>query len=98
MMREILGWSASAILVVTIVRQVYRQWQQGSSKGVSKWLFIGQMAASTGFLFYSWLIKDPVFLFTNALMMISAIAGLGIVLWHRSKNPDEKPGRHTQIH
>jgi MtN3 and saliva related transmembrane protein len=49
MMREMLGWSASAILVMTIVRQIYRQWQQGSSKGVSKWLFIGQMAASTGF-------------------------------------------------
>jgi MtN3 and saliva related transmembrane protein len=91
-MREILGWSASAILVVTIVRQVYRQWHQGSSKGVSKWLFIGQMAASTGFLVYSWLIKDPVFIFTNALMMISAVAGLGIVLWHRRKNPDEQRG------
>src|SRR5918995_380143 len=90
MMREILGWSASAILVVTIVRQVYRQWQQGSSKGVSKWLFIGQMAASTGFLLYSWLIKDPVFIFTNALMMISAVAGLRIVLWHRRKNQDDR--------
>jgi MtN3 and saliva related transmembrane protein len=78
MMREILGWSASAILVVTIVRQVYRQWQRVSSKGVSKWLFIGQMAASTGFLLYSWLIKDPVFIFTNALMMISLLQASGL--------------------
>jgi MtN3 and saliva related transmembrane protein len=92
MRREVLGWSASTILVMTIVRQVYRQCQQGSSKGVSKWLFIGQMTASTGFLVYSWLIKEPIFLFTNAVMMISAFAGLGMVLWHPSTNPDEKPG------
>ena len=85
-MRELLGWSASTILVVTIVTQVYRQWQQGSSKGVSKWLFIGQIAASAGFLLYSWLIHDTVFVFTNALMLMSAIVGLGIVLWHRRKN------------
>ncbi|MGH7231610.1 MAG: hypothetical protein ACREJU_09670, partial [Nitrospiraceae bacterium] len=48
----------------TIVTQIYRQWRQGSSKGVSKWLFIGQMTASSGFLAYSWLIHDLVFLFT----------------------------------
>jgi hypothetical protein len=43
-------------------------------------------------LVYSWLIKDPIFLFTNALMMISALAGLGPVLWHRSTHPHEEPG------
>lgn len=90
--REFIGWSASAVLVLTIVTQVYRQWQQGSSKGVSKWLFIGQMAASGGFLLYSWLIHDVVFLFTNALMMMSAAAGLGIVFWHRTKHRDEDQG------
>jgi MtN3 and saliva related transmembrane protein len=85
--QEFVGWSASAVLVLTIVTQVYRQWQQGSSKGVSKWLFIGQMAASGGFLLYSWLIGDMVFLFTNGLMMMSAAVGLGIVFWHRLKHP-----------
>lgn len=87
--QEFIGWSASGVLVVTIVTQVYRQWQQGSSQGVSKWLFIGQMAASGGFLLYSWLIHDMVFLFTNALMVVSAAVGLGIVLRHRTKHPDE---------
>ena len=88
--QDFVGWAASLVLVLTIVTQVYRQWEQGSSKGVSKWLFIGQMAASGGFLLYSWLIHDPVFLFTNALMIVSAAAGLGIVLWHRTQHPDEK--------
>ena len=88
-MQQIIGWSASAILVATIVTQIYRQWRQGSSKGVSKWLFIGQMAASGGFLLYSWLIHDRVFIFTNALMFLSAVTGLTIVLWHRHSNPEE---------
>ena len=85
-----LGWGASGVLVVTILTQIYRQWQQGSSKGVSKWLFIGQMAASAGFLLYSWLIHDIVFLFTNAVMVMSAAAGLGIVFWHRAHHADEE--------
>ena len=89
-MQHLIGWSASAILVATIVTQIYRQWQQGSSKGVSKWLFIGQMTASAGFLTYSWLINDRVFIFTNALMLLSALTGLAIVLWHRQKNQEEK--------
>ncbi len=88
--QDFVGWAASSVLVLTIVTQVYRQWQQGSSKGVSKWLFIGQMAASAGFLLYSWLIHDKVFFFTNALMVVSAAVGLGIVLWHRTKHPDEE--------
>ncbi|HJU04283.1 MAG TPA: SemiSWEET family transporter [Nitrospiraceae bacterium] len=89
-MQEIVGWSASLVLVVTILAQISRQWRQGSSKGVSKWLFLGQMAASAGFLVYSWLIYDRVFIFTNALMLVSALTGLAIVLRHRHKNPDEK--------
>ena len=88
-LQDVLGWTASMVLVATIVTQIYRQWQQGSSKGVSKWLFIGQMAASTGFLMYSWLIHDRVFLVTNALMVMSAAAGLGIVFYHRARHPDE---------
>ena len=71
------------ILVATIAAQIYRQWEQGTSKGVSTWLFIGQMAASAGFLIYSALIQDVVFMFTNVLMLLGAIVGLAIVLWHR---------------
>jgi hypothetical protein len=52
---EAVGWVSSAILVLTIAKQVYKQWREGSSEGVSKWLFVGQMAASLGFTVYSWL-------------------------------------------
>jgi lipid-A-disaccharide synthase-like uncharacterized protein len=76
---------------LTIVTQVYRQWQLGTSEGVSKWLFIGQMAASAGFLAYSWLIHDLVFIFTNAMMLVSALAGLCILLWHRRRRAQTPP-------
>lgn len=82
-MTELIGWFSSAILVMTISKQVWKQWREGSSEGVSKWLFIGQIAASTGFTIYSWLLNNWVFVTTNALMLLSAFFGLGILLWQR---------------
>ena len=82
-MTEAIGWVSSLILILTIGKQVYKQWHEGSSEGVAKWLFIGQMAASAGFTVYSWLIKNWVFVITNLVMLLSAIVGLGIVLYHR---------------
>ena len=82
-MVEMIGWLSSVILVLTISKQVWKQWQEGSSKGVSKWLFIGQIAASTGFTVYSWLLNNWVFFTTNALMLVSAF--LGLVLMFRQR-------------
>ncbi len=82
---EIIGWASSVILVLTIAKQVYKQWQEGSSEGVSRWLFIGQMAASLGFTVYSWLVGNLVFVVTNSLMLLNALLGFGIVLHHRKR-------------
>jgi len=82
-MQQFIGWAASAILLLTISTQISRQWKERSSKGVSRWLFIGQMTASAGFTIYSWLVGDWVFICTNALMFLSAVVGLAIVLHHR---------------
>ncbi len=84
-MTEIIGWSSSLILLLTIVKQIYKQWQEESSEGVSKWLFIGQVAASTGFTIYSWMVENWVFVVTNFLMLISAFVGLWIVLHQRHR-------------
>ena len=84
-MTEAVGWVSSLILVLTIAKQVYKQWQEGSSEGVSKWLFVGQMAASFGFTVYSWLVSNWVFVVTNAVMLVNGLAGLLIVLHHRRK-------------
>lgn len=83
---EVIGWASSAILLLTITRQIYKQWQDESSEGVSKWLFIGQVAASLGFTIYSWLLSNWVFVVTNSLMLVSAFIGLGIVLRHQRRN------------
>ena len=84
-MVEAVGWVSSFILVLTIAKQVYKQWQEGSSEGVSKWLFVGQMAASLGFTVYSWLVDNWVFVVTNAVMLVNGLLGLLIVLHHRRR-------------
>lgn len=89
-MTEAIGWISSLILVLTIGKQVYKQWQEGSSEGVSKWLFIGQMAASLGFLTYSILVWNPVFIATNGLMVVNGLIGLGIVLKHRKREAQQQ--------
>lgn len=80
-MTEFIGWVSSLILVFTIGKQVYKQWSEGKSEGVSIWLFVGQIAASTGFAIYSYLVGNSVFIFTNSIMVINGIAGLLINLY-----------------
>jgi uncharacterized protein with PQ loop repeat len=90
-MTQAVGWFSSIVLLITIMKQIHKQWSQGDSKGVSKWLFIGQFVASAGFVVYSVMVKNWVFIATNALMAISAIVGLGIVYLHRRRSGDGQP-------
>lgn len=82
---DLVGWLASAILLMTLLRQVFVQWREQSSAGVSSWLFIGQCAASTGFLLYSWLVDNRVFIVTNAMLLLTAIAGQLIYRRNRAR-------------
>ena len=82
-MTEGIGWLSSFILVLTIGKQVHKQWKSGSSQGVSKWLFVGQITASVGFTLYSVLVHNWVFVVTNALLLVSALIGGFIVIQHR---------------
>lgn len=72
---DMIGWISAAILVMTISRQVYSQWRSASVEGVSKWLFIGQLAASLGFTVYSFLVENWVFVFANFFIFLTAVAG-----------------------
>jgi MtN3 and saliva related transmembrane protein len=85
---QAIGWSSSLVLVLTIGRQVYKQWHDGTSRGVSDSLFVGQIAASLGFAVYSWLVADHVFVVTNVLMLFSAVVGCTIVRHHRRRDRD----------
>ena len=83
---EWIGWCSSCLIVITLGKQVLEQWQRGSSKGVSKWLFVGQGVASLGFLVYAASLKNWVFLVTNVLMVGNAIVGLAIYYYHQRRH------------
>lgn len=88
-MTEVIGWVSSIILFLTVSRQIYKQWQAGTSEGVSIWLFAGQIAASLGFAVYSWLLWNPVFIFTNSLMVLNGIVGFIISLYLKKNGSSE---------
>lgn len=83
-MTEIIGWGSSLILLATLIKQVYKQWKDRTSEGVSKWLFAGQLAASVGFVVYSYLVGNWVFMATNALLTINNV--LGVYFYFRFKD------------
>jgi MtN3 and saliva related transmembrane protein len=86
MLVEMIGWLSALVLLATLGRQVYTQWRSGSVKGVSRWLFVGQLGASTGFVLYSWLLHNWVFVVTNALILTTAILGECIYLHNRRRH------------
>jgi MtN3 and saliva related transmembrane protein len=91
---EAIGWLSSAILLLTLGRQVWKQWQQGTSEGVSQWLFLGQITASLGFTIYSWLVRNWVFVVTNLLLLLNALIGYGLVWRHRRRQREESVATH----
>jgi MtN3 and saliva related transmembrane protein len=80
---DLIGWTAAIILLLTLGRQVYTQWRDRTSKGVSRWLFVGQCAASVAFIVYSWLLGSWVFVVTNLCILVTAVAGECIYVRNR---------------
>jgi len=74
---DAIGWSSSAILLATLVRQIVKQYREGG-EGVSHWLFIGQSLAAIGFITYSVLLVNWVFIVTNSLILLTAVAGFAL--------------------
>lgn len=85
-----LGWAASAVLLATLGRQVWVQWRERRTDGISSWLFVGQITASVGFTIYSWLIGNWVFVLTNAALLVTGIAGQ--LIYRRNCRLEEKQG------
>jgi uncharacterized protein with PQ loop repeat len=85
-MTELLGWFSSIVLLTTIISQIVKQWREGSGKGVSRWLFVGQSTASLGFTVYSALLHNWVFTLTNGALLLSGIVGL-LVTIHFKRHP-----------
>ncbi|HEY1141470.1 MAG TPA: hypothetical protein VGE88_14895 [Lysobacter sp.] len=88
-MPDLVGWIASAILLATLARQTWRQWREPDPRGVSRWLFLGQIAASVGFVVYSWMLRNWIFIVTNTLILLTAIVGqLALSRARRDVDPD----------
>jgi MtN3 and saliva related transmembrane protein len=80
---EWIGWASSLVLLATLVKQVWKQYRTETVAGVSRWLYRGQIAASAGFVAYSAMLHNWVFIATNALGFLSAVAGA--VIFHRNR-------------
>ena len=81
---DAIGWAASAMLVVTLLRQIYIQSKDTSAKGVSHWLFAGQIASSVGFVAYSWMLHNWVFIVTNSVILATAVLGQVVMMRKRA--------------
>jgi uncharacterized protein with PQ loop repeat len=87
-MTELIGWASSVVLLLTIGRQVYTQWRTRTTAGVSRWLFIGQLTASSGYTIYSWLLHNWVYVTSNVMLLITAV--LGQMIYRANKRRDER--------
>lgn len=76
---DAIGWAASGILLLTLGRQIYTQSKDKNAQGVSRWLFAGQILASSGFVAYSWLVDNWVFIVTNSAILLTAVVGQIVV-------------------
>ena len=83
-LHDAVGWMASLVLILTVLQQVRKQWLERSTAGVSRWLFIGQVTASTLFLVYSWQLGNPVFIVSNAVLILTSIVGQILFLRNRA--------------
>ena len=75
------------MLLMTLGQQVKSQWSSGESRGVSRWLFAGQLVASVGFSLYSYLLSNWVFLATNLLLVINALLGEWVTIRNSGRQP-----------
>lgn len=87
---DAIGWVSSTLLLMTLITQVFGQWRAASVEGVSWVLFAGQIAASIGFVTYSLLIENRVFIVTNSLILTTAVAGQIIFLRKRRRTKEHE--------
>lgn len=92
---DAIGWTSSLVLMATLLSQMYAQHRQRSLKGVSAWLFTGQMITSMGFIAYSLLVGNAVFVFTNSATLLIAVAGQ-FLYWRQARKEAASPGGHDE--
>ena len=74
-MTDLIGWAASAVLLITISVQVVRE-AKSHGQSTSIWLYLGQMLANALFITYASTTGDIVFIVANALLFVASSIGL----------------------
>ena len=85
MATEWIGWTSSVVLIFALSAQVRADWKSGSKRGASSWLYFGQLFAEAGFIAYSYLVNNWVFVVTNTLLFLLSVAG--IIIQGKKGNP-----------
>lgn len=80
-----IGAASGLVLVTSLAAQCWKQWAERTTRGVSRWFFVGQIITSTGFVIYSALLQNWVFILTNIAILLSAVAG-ELILWLNRKH------------
>lgn len=88
---EAIGWLSNLLLLMTMSKQVITQYKSGSTQGVSSWLFIGQLATSTGFVIYSYLLGNWVFVTSNVMLLFVAFTGQYLYLRNKRRQQASQP-------
>ena len=91
LLKDCVGWGASLILFATLARQIWVQWKERSAEGVSRWLFVGQLLTSLGFIWYSALVGNTIFIVTNSMLVLTSVVGQCIYV--RNTGLDRKMDR-----
>ncbi len=86
-----IGAASGLLLFATLIAQCHKQWREQTAEGVSMLFFVGQTLTSVGFIIYSALLGNWVFIITNVLILLSAAAGQ-IILWaNRRREAPTRP-------
>ena len=81
---DAVGWSASALLFLTVGSQVVVQIREKRTGGVPKYLFLGQLVSSLLFAVYSGMAGNAVFLVSNTFLVLTALVGQA-VFWRNRR-------------
>lgn len=82
---DLLGWAATAVLIATLSRQIYKQHRAGSVEAVSTWLFVGQMNRIGVVHRLQRPDGSTVFVVTNSLILVTAVVGQILALRRRHR-------------
>ena len=80
-----IGAASGLVLLCSLGAQCWKEWRERTTRGVSALFFVGQIITSVGFIIYSALLRNWVFIATNAAILCSALAGQGILWFNRRR-------------